>query len=153
MAAPNSPWSMLGFCVTTLVTAVGLIGSYVTIVLAPQIQAIKDLKDDSRDIRLTMAPLLTLYAQHKSDEDRFLSFQTQIDKKLDSNIHDLFATSTNDRLNTLVITDDKSRDEILHQVHDLENKIVSREENTIHWRTVDALVLRVNALAEKCGVK
>jgi hypothetical protein len=80
-----------------------------------------------------MTPLLTLYAQHTSDLDKF--------------------KSVDDRITALIDTDDKSRGETLHQVHDLEGKIVGREENTIHWEQINALTLRVNALSEHCDVK
>jgi len=122
---PTSALPLVGVGVATFMASVSLVG----IILAPIINDIKDVKDNVK----TMTPLLTLYAQHTSDLDRFKSIE--------------------DRITSLIATDDAARNELLHQVHDLESKIVGREENTIHWEQINALTLRVNALSEHCAVK
>lgn len=142
-------WGMLGFSLTTLALAIGLIGGYVTIILTPVNASISELKADVRDMNTTLAPLLTLYAQHKSDEGLFSSLQSQLDKKLEKEV---FATSHDaleDRVSALISTNNAALAEISHQVHDLEAKIVSREENTVHWNATEALALRVNALSDR----
>jgi hypothetical protein len=146
--ADENRWTIIGACVTTFMASVSLVGSYVTIILNPINQDILELKRDIANINTTMAPLLTLYAQHKSDEERFTSFQSQIDTKMDKNVHEVFATMLTTRLDSLVLTDTERVNEIQHQVHDLESSIVSRQENTVHWAATDALALRVNALGE-----
>jgi hypothetical protein len=145
----DSPWGILGACATTLAVALVIVGGVGTLTVSPRDEAIVELKADIKDIRLTMAPLLTLYAQHKSDEDRFLSFQTQIDTKVDKGAYGMFDRMITGRIDALIETDNKSRDEILHQVHDLEGGIVPRSENITHWDAVAALTLRVNALSER----
>ena len=78
--------------------------------------------------------------------------QKTIDGKMDRNVFDLYAATNGARISALIETNNAAIAETLHQVHDLEAKIVSRDENTVHWAAVDALTLRVNELSEKCRV-
>ena len=145
----SSFWTILAACATTFFGVTALVGVVGKLVIDPITEQIIEIKQDLREIRVTMAPLLTLYAQHKSDDERFLSLQTQIDTKQDKTVFDASYKSLAERIASLVITDDKSRDEILGQLHRLEDTIVTRQENAVHWGQTDALVLRVNALADK----
>lgn len=135
---------------TAFVAAIGLVWTLGGAALIPIDQRLDKAESDAKDMRATLAPLLTLYAQHKADEDRFTSFQIQIDEKLDKNVFEMSRNAIVDRIAALVVTDNKAMDETLHQVHDLEGRIVSREENVVHWNATDALALRVNALADRC---
>jgi hypothetical protein len=149
--AGTSFWSILGSCAATLGVALAVFAGVGGLTMGPVDSELIALHRQIDRIDVTMAPLLTLYAQHKSDEDRFTSFQIQIDQKLDKNVFEMSRTSIADRIGELVATDNKAMDEALHQVHDLEGKIVSREENVVHWNATDALALRVNTLADKLG--
>lgn len=153
MPNPTGADSLRGNLVTgatAFIAAIGLVWTLGGAALAPIDQRLDKIEVDSKDMRTTLTPLLTLYAQHQADEDRFTNFQIQIDGKLDKNVFDMSRNSIIDRIAALVVTDNKAMDETLHQVHDLESKIVSREENVVHWNATDALTLRVNALAERC---
>jgi hypothetical protein len=61
-------------------------------------------------------------------------------------------TSISDRITQLAHDHDGSLAEALHQVHDLESKIVSRDENMVHWSATDALALRVATLSDRMCV-
>lgn len=148
--ADASPlWGNLISGAAVFIATAGLLGTWVNQRMTPLEDRLGSVDKHLDKIDTTMAPLLTLYAQHKADEDRFTSFQIQIDQKLDKNVFEVSRNANIDRISALVVTDNKAMDEILHQVHDLENKIVSREENVVHWNATDALALRVNALADK----
>jgi hypothetical protein len=132
------------------IAAIGLVWTMGGSALAPIESNITKIERRLDDIDVRMATLLTLNAQVKAYDSQFTRLQVEIDEKLDRNVFDMSRGALADRIATLVATDDKAMDETLHQVHDLEERIVSREENVVHWNATDALALRVNALAERC---
>lgn len=95
----NDRWTMLAFCLTTFLATLGLIGGYVTITLAPINQSISDLKADIRDIRVIMAPLLTLDAQIKTDDAQFRRIDDALKLKTDLSLHDQFQISVQKEIN------------------------------------------------------
>ena len=150
MASPN--WSMVGACAATLGLTLAIVGGVGNLTISPIEAHLNAIDRDTEKINLTMAPLLTLYAQHKADEDRFTGFQTAIDKKMDANVQSVFADLITTRVAALVLTNDAALAEVREQIHALEAKIVSRDENVVHWNATDALALRVNGLADRiCG--
>lgn len=153
MAMSESPWGVLSACAATLGVALGIFAGVGTLSLGPIQADLVSLHHDVEHINTTMSPLLTLYAQHKADEDRFVSFQAAIDAKMDKNVYDVFSTMVTERIADLAKTNNAALGEAVHQIHDLEGSIVSRSENQVHWNATDALTLRVNALADrKCDV-
>lgn len=158
----HAQWpAILGACAATLGVCLVLVGGAATMVLSPINAALADRQAGIADINLKMAPLLTLNtqqdanlraakAQHEADAEQIKTLQAEIDKKLDANVYDLFARTIGERITAAEKTISDASTETLHQVHDLENKIVSREENTVHWAATDALTLRVNELSKTC---
>jgi hypothetical protein len=138
---------MVGACSATLAVALAVFAGVGSLTLTPIAEHLAALDRADEKINLTMAPLLTLYAQHKADEDRFVGFQIAIDGKLGKDVFEMSRNGLVARIDTLVSTDDKARDEVLAQVHRLEDTIVTRQENVVHWNATDALALRVNELA------
>lgn len=143
-SAQPSIWTLLLTSVLPMI-----LGGMGWIIITGLQKDLSERKEDVDKINRDMAPLLTLYAQHKSDEDRFNSFQTQIDGKLNTGIFTVSDKATADRITALELSDASASVEALHQLHSLEEKIVSREENVVHWAATDALTLRVNSLADK----
>ena len=144
-------WTILVACATTGAVVGGMFWGLLQLTIGPIKDDLAQAHREIDKINLTMSPLLTLYAQHAADEDKFISLQKQLDGKLDLNVHNSIAESEKQARAALVETSNKALDEISHQVHDLETKIVSREENVVHWDATNRLEMRLNQLADRVG--
>jgi hypothetical protein len=152
--APASVWTVLSSAAAVLAVMLVIVGGVGSIIIGGLEKDLAERKNDIDKINLTMAPLLTLYAQHTSDKEAAATLQKQVDSKLDKDIYEAFLATSNSRITTLETTDKQSLDEALHQIHDLEGNIVTRAENVFHWNAVDALTLRMNGLTDKaCAAK
>lgn len=126
-------WTMLAFCLTTFLATLGLIGGYVTITLAPFTQSITDLKADIRDIRVIMAPLLTLDAQIKADDAQFRRIDDELKQRLPLSVHDTFKTYI-----------EKNLEDVSKHTDTVDSQQIKRPEiNTI----VAGLTDRINAVS------
>ena len=134
MAGPN--WSMVGACATTLAVALVIAGGVGNLTVSPIDSHLTAVDHEIEKINLTMAPLLTLYAQHTSDLQVISGMQKQLDAKLDSNVYDVSNKAVEKEIAENNIIFSKTLEEITHQVHTLEDKIVSRAENSEHWAEV-----------------
>jgi len=148
-------WTILVACATTGAVVGGMFWGLLQLTIGPirehQQDDLAQAHKEIDKINLTMSPLLTLYAQHAADEEKFQSLQKQLDGKLDLNVHNGLAEAEKQDRATLLDTTNKTLDEIRHQIHELENKIVSREENVVHWDYTARLEARLNQLADRVG--
>jgi hypothetical protein len=137
-----SLWPAAGAAAALIAVVLTIVGGVGSIILGNLNARIDDLKSASADLNIRMAPLLTLYAQHQSDKEQAASMLIAIDRKLNV---DLFAA--------FKVSEDARNAEMVAQVHRLEDTIVTRAENQVHWGLADALTIRVNDLAKSCAVK
>ena len=125
-AATSPLWGNIIGGVTVFVTTATLLGTIGGMRITP-IEARLDAVDRRLDkIDLTMAPLLTLYAQHTSDLAVINTMQRDIDTKLS---RDVFNTTT---------------ESLTKQVDALNGQIVSRSENVEHWNEVASRIDDIN---------
>lgn len=145
MTAASSPpvWGNIIAAISTFVATTMLIGAIGSLVISPirEHQAHIDAEIDK--INMTMAPLLTLYAQHTSDLAVIASIQKELDAKLDRNVFDVTSGTVQAKIDTSKADTLRSFDEITHQVHSLEADIVTRAENAQHWADISD---RISAL-------
>lgn len=154
--APGPPtplaWpQIIGTFTTAVMGAVGIMTILGTLTLDPIRTFESDTKEHLREIDVRMAPLLTLAAQIKSDDAAFARLQAEVDAKLDTSAHVAYLQSTAKEIDDNKNSALRTNEEISHQVHDLESKIVSRDENTEHWIDINARITnlenRLNALS------
>ena len=117
----------------TVLVALGFAGSILVFVLKPYGDTLAQHATEIEKISTTMAPLLTLYAQHTSDLQATKMMQTQIDEKLGTGIF------LQDQISL-----QRQLAEIVGQLHTLEQNIVPRSENANKWTELGARIDAVN---------
>lgn len=128
--ASSALWGNIVSGAGVFVVTAGLLGTWVNQRVTP-IEARIDAIDRRLDkIDETITAVLTLDAKHTAD---LFAMQKDIDSKLNT---ELFRTSREGLIKQA--DEDKSNvtrvmDELSHQIHALEEKIVSRDENKEHW--------------------
>ena len=126
-------WPNLWQSAATVLVALGFAGSILVFVLKPYGDTLAQHAAEIEKINTTMAPLLTLYAQHTSDLQVLKTMQTELDEKLSAGLFTQDQTSLQRQLA-----------EIVGQLHTLEQNIVPRSENTNKWTELGA---RIDAAA------
>ncbi len=148
---PSSPatfwqvWQAVASGMTAVVAVVGGVGG---IIIGNEQSEIADLKAAVLDLNVRMAPLLTLYAQHASDAQLAAGMQKEIERKVDREVFVTFDRLISGRVTESDASAAARNGEVVDQLHKLENDIVTRAENMVHWQVVDALTLRVNDLSK-----
>lgn len=128
--ASSALWGNIVSAAGVFVVTAGLIGTWVNQRVSP-IEARIDADDRRLDRNdQTIVALQTLVAQHTTDLG---IMQKDVESKLNM---ELFRTSREGLIKQ--IEDDKSNiirvmEELSHQIHALEEKIVYRDENKQHW--------------------
>lgn len=128
--ASSALWGNIVSGAGVFVVTAGLLGTWVNQRVTPIEDRINAIDRRLDKIDETITSILTLDAKHTAD---LAAMQRGIDGKLDT---ELFRTSREGLLKQ--IDGDKSSvirvmDELSHQIHVLEEKIVSRDENKEHW--------------------
>jgi len=148
-----SQWPQI---VGTFLSAVGVTLSIVAYIgglqLAPISAFEADAKEHFKETDLRMAPLLTLAAQIKSDDQNFERIQRELGEKTDRSVYLTEQAAQSKQIDDNKASTLRAAEELSHQVHDLEAKIVSRDENTQHWNDINARIgtieIRINALLQ-----
>lgn len=155
--ASSNLWGNIISSVGVFVVTAGLLGTWVNQRVSP-IEARIDAIDRRLDLMdQKMTPILTLEAQHNSDSSIMGSMQKEIENKVNSELFGTFRDTTIKQMETDKNNLLRLMDEISHQVHSLEGKIVSRDENKEHWdaemsaredlnKRLDYLNTRINSL-------
>jgi hypothetical protein len=140
--APQQSWllSQVGTFIAAVAVALTVVGGVGRLVLAPIDEFQIDTKDAIRQINLTMVPLLALAAQIKEDDHAFARIQIELDGKADKDVIAAalasIAKETDDNKTSTL----RAAEEVVHQVHDLEANIVTRNENAEHWAEIDSRI-------------
>jgi hypothetical protein len=154
---PSQPtvslWPAVGAAAALVAVVLTIVGGVGSIILGNLNARLEDSKAANADLNLRMAPLLTLYAQHQSDKEQAASMVVAIDGKVGLAEYRGFDRMISDRLTAAEASSAARNEEVVQQLHRLEDTLVTRAENQVHWGIVDALTIRVNDLAKSCAAK
>ena len=145
--APASFWQVVGALASGMTAVLAVVGGVGGIIIGNQEREIADIKGSIADLTVRMAPLLTLYAQHESDKEQASEIQREIEGKVEREVFVTFDRLITGRVTEMEASSAARNGEIVDQLHKLENDIVTRAENMVHWQSIDALTLRVNDLS------
>lgn len=144
------------FNLTTFISAVGvmliIVGGVGKLVLDPRYEFERNTREELKELNIKMAPLLTLAAQIKSDDQNFDRIQRELGTKVEYNVYNTEVAAQNKQIEDNKTSTLRAAEELSHQVHVLEDKIVYRDENVQHWNDIaariTALETRLNALVQ-----
>lgn len=109
-----------------------------------------NVKEQIKEINLRMAPLLTLAAQVKSDDQNFARIDGILGEKTDKNVYSAGLLTIAKEMEDNKTSTLRAAEELNHQVHALEDKILSRTDVMQHLADISARVqnneTRINAL-------
>ena len=152
-AEPATTWTVISSSAAVLTVVLAVFVVVGGMAIAPINAALSERKSDIDKINLTMAPLLSLYAQHANDLERFKAIEDEQAKLLPRDVHSEFAAHMTDRISTVNADLLRDFDEITHQVHTLEGNIVNRSENEAHWAENAASILALNSRIDAIGLR